>query len=76
MQMIFQDPYSSLNGRMTVSQLIAEPLIVNKVCRNKREIEEKVRKMMDTVGLADRLSMAIPMSWTAGGDRESVWRER
>ena len=38
MQMIFQDPYSSLNGRMTVSQLIAEPLIVNRVCRNKKEM--------------------------------------
>ena len=50
MQMIFQDPYSSLNGRMTVQQLIAEPLIVNKVCRNKDEIEEKVAQMMDTVG--------------------------
>ena len=36
MQMIFQDPYSSLNGRMTVSQLIEEPLIVNKFCRSKR----------------------------------------
>ena len=34
MQMIFQDPYSSLNGRMNVRQLIAEPLIVNKVCRS------------------------------------------
>ena len=71
MQMIFQDPYSSLNGRMTVSQLIAEPLIVNKVCRNKREIEEKVRKMMDTVGLADRLSMAYPHELD-GGRRQRI----
>ena len=39
MQMIFQDPYSSLNGRMNVFQLIAEPLIVNKICRDKKEIE-------------------------------------
>ncbi len=39
MQMIFQDPYSSLNGRMNVRQLIAEPLIVNKVCKDKKEIE-------------------------------------
>ncbi|MDY3249469.1 MAG: oligopeptide/dipeptide ABC transporter ATP-binding protein [Candidatus Choladocola sp.] len=71
MQMIFQDPYSSLNGRMTVSQLIAEPLIVNRVCRNKREIEEKVRKMMDTVGLADRLAMAYPHELD-GGRRQRI----
>ena len=43
LQMIFQDPYSSLNGRMTVQQLIAEPLIVNKVCKNKKEIQERHR---------------------------------
>ena len=42
LQMIFQDPYSSLNGRMTVQQLIAEPLIVNKVCKNKKEIQERI----------------------------------
>lgn len=71
MQMIFQDPYSSLNGRMTVHQLIAEPLIVNKVCRNKREIEEKVNKVMDTVGLASRLAMAYPHELD-GGRRQRI----
>lgn len=71
MQMIFQDPYSSLNGRMTVQQLIAEPLIVNKVCRNKREIEERVNKIMDTVGLAGRLAMAYPHELD-GGRRQRI----
>lgn len=71
MQMIFQDPYSSLNGRMTVHQLIAEPLIVNKVCRNKREIEERVNKIMDTVGLASRLAMAYPHELD-GGRRQRI----
>lgn len=71
MQMIFQDPYSSLNGRMTVRQLIAEPLIVNKVCKNKKEIEERVRKIMDTVGLASRLSMAYPHELD-GGRRQRI----
>lgn len=71
MQMIFQDPYSSLNGRMTVQQLIAEPLIVNKVCRNRREIEERVNKVMDTVGLASRLAMAYPHELD-GGRRQRI----
>lgn len=71
MQMIFQDPYSSLNGRMNVFQLIAEPLIVNKVCRNKREIEERVTKMMDTVGLASRLANAYPHELD-GGRRQRI----
>lgn len=71
MQMIFQDPYSSLNGRMTVRQLIAEPLIVNKVCKNKKEIEAKVDQMMDTVGLASRLAMAYPHELD-GGRRQRI----
>lgn len=71
MQMIFQDPYSSLNGRMTVQQLIAEPLIVNKVCRNRREIEERVNKVMDTVGLVSRLAMAYPHELD-GGRRQRI----
>lgn len=71
MQMIFQDPYSSLNGRMTVQQLIAEPLIVNKVCKNKKEIQERVERMMDTVGLARRLAMAYPHELD-GGRRQRI----
>ena len=71
MQMIFQDPYSSLNGRMYVFQLIAEPLIVNKVCKNKKEIEERVMKMMDTVGLAQRLATAYPHELD-GGRRQRI----
>jgi len=71
MQMIFQDPYSSLNGRMNVFQLIAEPLIVNKVCKSKREIEERVSKMMETVGLASRLATAYPHELD-GGRRQRI----
>lgn len=71
MQMIFQDPYSSLNGRMNVFQLIAEPLIVNKVCRNKKEIERRVTEMMDTVGLARRLVNAYPHELD-GGRRQRI----
>ncbi len=71
MQMIFQDPYSSLNGRMNVEQLIAEPLIVNKVCKNKKEIREKVHRMMETVGLAERLAQSYPHELD-GGRRQRI----
>ena len=71
MQMIFQDPYSSLNGRMTVRQLIAEPLIVNRICRNKAQLNEKIDRIMDTVGLASRLSMAYPHELD-GGRRQRI----
>ncbi len=70
-QMVFQDPYASLNGRMNVRQLIAEPLIVNKVCKNKRELEDRVSGMMETVGLAERLSMAYPHELD-GGRRQRI----
>lgn len=71
MQMIFQDPYSSLNGRMTVSQLIAEPLIINKLCRNKQEREKRVLEAMETVGLAKRLINAYPHELD-GGRRQRI----
>lgn len=71
MQMIFQDPYSSLNGRMNVKQLIAEPLIVNKICRDKTELERRVKRMMETVGLAGRLAAAYPHELD-GGRRQRI----
>ena len=71
MQMIFQDPYASLNGRMTVQQLIAEPLIVGKVCKSRGELEDRVAKIMETVGLATRLCNAYPHELD-GGRRQRV----
>ena len=71
MQMIFQDPYASLNGRMTVQQLIAEPLIVNKTCKNRREIEEKVKEIMEVVGLSERLTYTYPHELD-GGRRQRI----
>lgn len=70
-QMIFQDPYASLNGRMNVRQLIAEPLLVNKTCSSRAEVDEKVRRMMDTVGLAGRLAAAYPHELD-GGRRQRI----
>lgn len=70
-QMIFQDPYASLNGRMNVRQLIAEPLLVNRTCSSRAEVDEKVSRMMDTVGLAGRLASAYPHELD-GGRRQRI----
>ncbi len=56
MQIIFQDPFSSIDPRMSVRQLIAEPLKIFKLCSSKEEIDKKVKETMDTVGLAQRLA--------------------
>ncbi|WP_250227829.1 ABC transporter ATP-binding protein [Anaeropeptidivorans aminofermentans] len=70
MQMIFQDPFSSLNPRMSVGQLIAEPLIIyNK--HSGKELNQSVAKLMDTVGLARRLSTSYPHELD-GGRRQRI----
>ncbi len=71
MQMIFQDPYSSLDPRMSVGELIADPLIVNRVLSSKAEIDRKVDELMDTVGLAARLKDAYPHELD-GGRRQRI----
>ena len=55
MQLIFQDPYASLDPRMTVSALIREPLVLNKIVKGEEAIEKRVRELMDLVGLTPRL---------------------
>ncbi|MGL4367280.1 MAG: ABC transporter ATP-binding protein [Brevinemataceae bacterium] len=72
MQLIFQDPYASLNPRMTVGETIAEPLIVNDFeRRNSRILTEKIHKVMDTVGLARSLINSYPHELD-GGRRQRV----
>ena len=71
MQIIFQDPYSSLNPRMTVSELIAEPLVVNKVMKNRNQLKERVKELMETVGLAARLENVYPHELD-GGRRQRI----
>jgi len=71
MQIIFQDPYSSLNPRMTVLELIAEPMLVNQTCPTIGEIQKRARKMMDMVGLAGRLETAYPHELD-GGRRQRI----
>ena len=71
MQMIFQDPYDSLNPRMTIWDLIADPLKANKMCSSKEELNQRVWKLMDTVGLARRLTYSYPHELD-GGRRQRI----
>lgn len=72
MQIIFQDPYSSLNPRLSVSEIIAEPLIIHKIVENKNsELEKEVSRLMDVVGLAERLVNSYPHELD-GGRRQRV----
>ena len=68
-QMIFQDPYSSLNPRMTVKQIIMEPLLIDGM--KKKEAEAKAREMMETVGLDARFENAYPNELD-GGRRQRI----
>lgn len=71
MQMIFQDPYASLDPRMSVAQLIAEPLRTNHVCKSRAELEKRVAELMDTVGLAGHLRNTYPHELD-GGRRQRI----
>lgn len=71
MQIIFQDPYSSINPRMSVFETIAENMIVNKTYPTKQEIQKKTIELMDTVGLASRLSNSYPHELD-GGRRQRI----
>ena len=71
MQMIFQDPYASLNPRKTVSQLIAEPLILHKVYKKKAEQDARILELMKLVGLSERLVNTYPHELD-GGRRQRI----
>ncbi len=66
MQMIFQDPFSSLDPRKSVSQIIAEPLQIHRSCKNGDELYDRVTELMDTVGLARRYYNAFPHELDGG----------
>ncbi len=70
-QIVFQDPYSCLNPRLSVWELIAEPLIVNNIYSNKNEMRKRIRSLMDTVGLAERLENSYPHELD-GGRRQRI----
>lgn len=73
MQIVFQDPFASLNPRMTVSEAIAAPLLIQKIysSKEKDKIQKEVAKLMEMVGLADRLKNSYPHELD-GGRRQRI----
>jgi len=71
MQMIFQDPYASLNPRMTVGNIVAEPLEVHKIGGNAKERREKVKDLLDVVGLNPYFINRYPHEFS-GGQRQRI----
>jgi len=70
MQMIFQDPYASLNPRMTVGEIIGEPLIVHRVASQK-EVQERVANLLELVGLNPAFANRYPHEFS-GGQRQRI----
>ncbi len=71
MQIIFQDPFSSLDPRQTINQCISEPIKFNKLLKDKHAIEDRVFELMETVGLAERLINTYPHELD-GGRRQRI----
>jgi oligopeptide transport system ATP-binding protein len=69
--MVFQDPYSSLNPRMTVSDIVGEPLDVHKLCANKKERQERILQLMDYVGLNSEHAARYAHEFS-GGQRQRI----
>jgi oligopeptide transport system ATP-binding protein len=69
-QMVFQDPYASLNPRMTVYSALAEPLLVHRICP-RDQVPARVAELMDSVGLAPRLIRKYPHEFS-GGQRQRI----
>ena len=71
MQMIFQDPFSSLDPRQSIMQLISEPIKEHKLLKSKAEIEKRTLELMDIVGLARRFVNSYPHELD-GGRRQRI----
>ena len=71
MQVIFQDPYSSLNPRMTAGNIIGEPLIVHGLVKGKQEYREKVAELLANVGLNPYMADRFPHEFS-GGQRQRI----
>jgi oligopeptide transport system ATP-binding protein len=71
MQIIFQDPYASLNPRMTVGSIIGEALVIHKLAKTKRERQERVVHLLETVGLNSEHLRRYPHEFS-GGQRQRI----
>ncbi len=71
MQIIFQDPYASLNPRLTVGGIIGEALQIHKLVKNNKEIEERVVELLETVGLRPEYMHRYPHEFS-GGQRQRI----
>ena len=70
-QMVFQDPYSSLNPRMTVGDIVAEPLDVHKLYKTKQERHERVQELLQIVGISGEQSTRYAHEFS-GGQRQRI----
>ena len=71
MQIVFQDPYSALDARMKVGQIIEEPLIINKTYKTKAERQARVRELINQVGLDESYINRYPHEFS-GGQRQRI----
>lgn len=71
MQIIFQDPYASLNPRMTVADIVGEPLKIHKLAHSKKERDKKVEELLDSVGLTPEQMNRYPHEFS-GGQRQRI----
>src|SRR5580698_9776102 len=71
MQIIFQDPYASLNPRMTVGQIVGEALIIHGLAKNRRAFEDRVVELLETVGLNSDHVRRYPHEFS-GGQRQRI----
>lgn len=71
MQIIFQDPYASLDPRMTVSDIVGEPLDIHHLCKNKNERQERIMQILQAVGLNSDHAGRFPHEFS-GGQRQRI----
>ena len=70
-QMVFQDPYASLNPRLTIAENVGEPLIIHKLSKSRADREEKVKQLLDHVGLDPGYYARYPFEFS-GGQRQRI----
>jgi len=71
MQMIFQDPYASLNPRMTIGAIIGEPIIIHGLAKNRKERQDRIQELMRVVGLNPYYANRYPHEFS-GGQRQRI----